>query len=66
MKTKSILVRDVLVFGGAVCLVYGAWRAWAPGGLMLAGILVAAFGQLWEIECQRRREIEERNRRTGI
>ena len=66
-KTRlPILFRDAAVLAGTACLVSGCWLAWHPLGLIAGGLATLAFGMLWEADQQRRREIDERNRRNGV
>ena len=70
MKYVPNLIRDSLIVCGAVSLIAGAWMAWRPLGLIVAGVILAGGSLLWEFheracEAQRRAE-EEREQRLGL
>jgi hypothetical protein len=65
-RSFPILLRDALILGGTASFVYGAWLAWHPLGLMLAGVVAASFGLLWQFQEDSRKAEQERNRRLGI
>ena len=64
-KLPAIL-RDLSIVIGVICLVYGGYVAWPPLGYLLAGGGLVAFGVFWEMDSQRKRNEQERNRRLGL
>jgi hypothetical protein len=59
-------IRDVAVLAGGACLVYGAWLAWHPAELILAGLTLAGFGIAWELDVAQQKAKAERDRRAGL
>lgn len=44
MSLLSSFIVDTSILGGAVLLCYGAWRAYAPAGFIVAGLLLLSLG----------------------
>jgi hypothetical protein len=60
--TISEVARDAAIVAGSAAIVAGLGLAWAPLGWSAAGALLVSFALLWEIDSQRRKAKQDRER----
>ena len=65
-KQINVLLRDLLVGLGSGLIVTGCCLAWLPLGLVVGGVALGFLGIAGQMEVERRRREDERNRRMGI
>jgi hypothetical protein len=60
--TISEVARDAATVAGSLAIITGLGTAWLPLAYLAAGALLISFALLWEIDHQRRKAQQDRER----
>jgi hypothetical protein len=60
--TISEVARDAAILAGSLAIIIGLGLAWRPLAYLAAGTLLISFALLWEIDSERRKAKQDRER----